>query len=1213
MSQTPARGPLELGFLFGNVDDRGHFENDYEDQSAGQCIKNLGSTRLGANREFRSIFQAQAEEAEKKGPVLADSCGSEQYDGSLDEYGSSSSLDEPDNNSASDTLLSEEAQIALKEQRRLFKKARRTRNENFQLEVSMTTEDAQDAQLPPYKIFPVKQTRLIYVPHRRQFGLLSSDVFPSVQLEQLSENEENGDELFNIYAEDISRAVALDEDNVAIRQGDLSKRVERTTPTQSIVISDEELEENDLPAAPLSKILEEVEGNGEDNEHFQLIEEGEMVELLPWELDICWGDSGDGEGNDSPWEVTEDDEITKEKKAPVNSSHDSSSTDEDDWEDGFSKNRIVDPAMPTSQESGLNKFNNKDRELTVKTIPNSPLQALNPLLQLPEMHISSNENLEDGTWLEHIMWDSWSEYRKKHFISSVAGRVSLQNGIACKTALAVPEIPLRQNHGKDLFNISNDEAYPTPKPKFIKNCRTSVLHRLRDSHAAVMCLTTKSVLSRKELSSFRRPLLNTDGQMQNVELQIICQKLPKDGNQNVPLRVPNNVEDLLCSTKDFYNISLFEYSLERQPCILPIPGMASRIVRYQRKSSLSETIQKTDPNIVLLSPLEPPPLHTGELKVDEAPLSVVESKVYSAPCVESAAPATDFLIIRRDKKAYLREISSVISVGVTEPKLEVMYPGSDRFKKYSRERAFLMILRDVSEHLKKVKSMKKSRKKGETENSPETLCIRRKHILAVVRKKTSTIENSLLEMLKDVFDYKAGKFFLRKGPSINIRSRKAEILRTVVTPEETAACEAMEAGIKYLEDRGIEFFTNPVTQGYSISSAAEKLGVEEDSGVAYSNVADYIKSLLLWSPWFRSRNFIQSYKQQSNDIEFASRLNDTITDIKKGGSTMKAKVLSLGPDELKNLLFKELGFKRSRIPVGAAERRDLLCEIVLGEEVSFSSENVDRGKVIQNIIENCRADGIERSAAFETSNASTTEGLFVSKSLKEQRKALREDLVIDPRTVAASTRRLHSQTSFDVADRYSGTRDTPRDDIRSEAAVDSIGRESRVEKASRKCPHSHVTADGVDQDREAGGVSRKLPHSQITAGGVDQDCEAGGVSRKRPHSQVIAGGVDQDRGAEDRSKKRRRSQAAVNGVDQDPRAEGESRKRRRSQIASENIEGDRKSKRPKSSPSKKKKRITKIKVKRKVKDKDGNIQVIIEEISDPEKIEAYREKAKRKK
>lgn len=135
--------------------------------------------------------------------------------------------------------------------------------------------------------------------------------------------------------------------------------------------------------------------------------------------------------------------------------------------------------------------------------------------------------------------------------------------------------------------------------------------------------------------------------------------------------------DLSCACKDAYRVFVFEYALERLPAVLPINGMASRIVTYARKKpnnasgdgnssvggGLTTGGQLSD--IVYLPRDEPPPLYSGDLPFQGTPVSVVESTLFAAPCKAYPPGMTDFLVVQKESHLYVREIDEIVSVSVT--------------------------------------------------------------------------------------------------------------------------------------------------------------------------------------------------------------------------------------------------------------------------------------------------------------------------------------------------------------------------------------------------------------------------------------------------------------------------------------------------------------------------------------------------------------------
>jgi len=57
-------------------------------------------------------------------------------------------------------------------------------------------------------------------------------------------------------------------------------------------------------------------------------------------------------------------------------------------------------------------------------------------------------------------------------------------------------------------------------------------------------------------------------------------------------------------------------------------------------------------------------------------LAIIENNIFHAPVFKHKLPATDFLLVRKDDKMYLRKIDYLYTVGQIEPKIEIFSPHS---------------------------------------------------------------------------------------------------------------------------------------------------------------------------------------------------------------------------------------------------------------------------------------------------------------------------------------------------------------------------------------------------------------------------------------------------------------------------------------------------------------------------------------------------------
>lgn len=550
----------------------------------------------------------------------------------------------------------------------------------------------------------------------------------------------------------------------------------------------------------------------------------------------------------------------------------------------------------------------------------------------------------------------------------------------------------------DPFNISNDPYYArTIGNSMLKVDRRAILRGLRNAPPAVKAQTSTPCPTDDYLGSFHRPRYRFQGRSSAFELQPFRRKRPKGGSSQIAGQIPKKQGELLASAKDAYRICLLEFALEDAPSLVAIPGMASKVVTYDRKATSAAAAQARkdatgtpDADTVFLAPEEMPPLHAGDLTANSKPLLVLESHLFSAPCTRREAAPTDFLVIRRKDKMFVREIDSVLSVGVTEPKVEVMAPNSDRFKKFSRDRVSLWLLREL---LKSQKEYQKSMKRP-TEDTVGS--IERDYLFSVFPRRRSFPETSLGKLLKDLTRYQGGRYNLIAEPPKGFAAMDAEWLRTV-SPEETCAFEAMETGWYHLFDVGVQKLTHPSQA--NIRAAAEKCGLR--AGPA---VGAFIWNQLLHAPWYRSQIMIAAQKQQRKELLQALASARIVNDLRDGGSIMERRIASLTSAEAANVLVNPYRVQTRKIPAELEARRKMVHEMTMRK--GKATEAVEYENVIAGVIEKQHNVNANRTAAGAGVTAAVIAAGVMILPLAVQREALEEGIVSNlPREVdRASTK-----------------------------------------------------------------------------------------------------------------------------------------------------------------------------------------------------------------
>lgn len=1108
------------GFLFGNIDRRGRLDEDYLDDDTKNNIEHVGAKIETKDKQLREIeslplkrdavsdedddydddpkkpdyydiedpddldeatrqdMQAISSRAK---PVIIDE--DENYDddddGDDDHTKSqqpvptapvSKSISVPSSQPALrakpherlPTPAPEDA--ALEQQRRLMKAAREAAKKPI-IDLAAVADEEEEDPLPFTKVFFKPPPPLRFVAAQKRYGFVREP--QTVQFApDAADRLQSAPALPEV--DPVNVVLVLDQKNAQQREG--KKQLAPHVP-----VFTEEYQEAALPL--------------EENGVIQPVSETHaLVQQMDWEGDIKWGETNEDDEDD--WATGEscekpdvrmadsdddDDEFEDPVQLNVDKDHNQTGADSDDdieWEDGGvtadNVNTVkgdalkgpdkMDIDVPATQVSNTKESSTQGSQENKKppstksdpekhtaqdnTHPDSTAKSgiLIPTQLILESIPPQNPDLRDGSWVRGIAWDSQSETepddsstnsgnqsitseRQKlsrlildlndenmmfeqlleDATEETRGEVSGKNVLNVKgqsrDLLHTTGTKLQQLLESDRFNISNDLYYASGSSTHQRIDRRSILRGLQNAPPAVKCQTTHHSATTASLLSFRRPKLSADNLPKKAVVQPFRRKRPKGGKAQIAGQIPKKLSELQCSVKDAYRVSLFEYALERQPSVLPIPGMASRIVTFARKNSAAEAAQASknaagtaEADTVFLAPDEPPPVNAGDIDSDGKHLSVIESHVYSAPCAKTTTPTTDFLLVRNDNEMFVREIDSVVSVGMTEPKIEVMAPNTERYKKYAKDRVSLWVMREAARQRKEfLKQQKKHQKEDHNfpREEPQPFIEKEQIFRAFPRRRTYP-ETSLIKLLREMSKNQNGKYVISEDFTKNTafrEAKEAELLRTL-TPQETAAYEAMESGWEHLLDIGVQTFTFPSGQG-NILAASEKTGHE-----AGQAVATFLKCHLLKSPWYQSQNLIAAQRAQRKDLLQVLSLARIVNDLKEGGTSMESRLMTLSAAELNSVLMNHYRLNQKKIPSNLEERRVLIRDMVQRKQKSNVQDLSDYSNVIRTVLKKHRDAGLAKGAAIAAVGTAMSRGTMLSLPLDVQRRAL-EDGEVD--------------------------------------------------------------------------------------------------------------------------------------------------------------------------------------------------------------------------
>mmetsp|Transcript_7271 Transcript_7271/g.32230 ORF Transcript_7271/g.32230 Transcript_7271/m.32230 type:complete len:1148 (+) Transcript_7271:1543-4986(+) len=491
----------------------------------------------------------------------------------------------------------------------------------------------------------------------------------------------------------------------------------------------------------------------------------------------------------------------------------------------------------------------------------------------------------------------------------------------------------------DPFNISNDKYYfygNTVRGRRVD--RQSVLRGLHHAPPCVKARTSDSVPSDEYLTNFHRPMFIPSRYNHAYPLNTMRRKRPKGGMMQIAGQVPKKRSDLSSAAKDAFRVYLFEYALERLPATIPLTGMASRIITYARRkkratadgpnpSEHSTGLNAPKTDIMYLAKDDAPPLYAGDLPPDGTPISIVESTLYAAPCQSASPASTDFLVVVKDNQYYVREIDEVVAIGATEPRFEVMAPNTDRFKKYAHDNVLLWILREFE----------RKKRKG-----IEPVGLKRPELAAAFTRRRTYPQTSLPKILKEVSIFEGGTYIMSE-PAKGFPAMEADKLRTI-TPEETCAFEAMEAGWEALIRLGITIFTHPTSQG-NILAVSEKTGLNMGRPVA-----EFIRQQLVQTPWYRSSQMIDAMKSYRTQLNSALTRARAANDLSEGGSAAESRLAQMSSEDCFNLLTSFYKVPQKKIPADLEGRRDLLRVQPMKRGKGSTPEEVDFPAIVQDVI-----------------------------------------------------------------------------------------------------------------------------------------------------------------------------------------------------------------------------------------------------------------------
>lgn len=301
---------------------------------------------------------------------------------------------------------------------------------------------------------------------------------------------------------------------------------------------------------------------------------------------------------------------------------------------------------------------------------------------------------------------------------------------------------------------------------------------------------------------------------------------------------------------------LFEYC-EPRPRVLSNFGMGNRLINYYRRKDTKDDEQLPKQELGeyrMLLPEDRSPFSLfGTVDVGET-VPTLHNEMYRAPVFKHSPRGADFLIVRNTtsvegSKWYLHKIDHLYVVGQTFPSVEVPGPHSRKVTNASKNRmkmlAFRMIRHSATDNCQLSDITKHIAESTDTQNRQKL-----KEFLQYDRDSGE----------KGMWRLKAGEVL----PDENAT-------RAMIKPEDVSLLDAMQLGIKELEDAGYDP-RNATIEDEQMLEGMDGGGEEEDGDDASSKVTKGAKKAAekqeetladKMAPWKTTKAFIDACAQKA--------------------------------------------------------------------------------------------------------------------------------------------------------------------------------------------------------------------------------------------------------------------------------------------------------------------------------------------------------------
>lgn len=372
------------------------------------------------------------------------------------------------------------------------------------------------------------------------------------------------------------------------------------------------------------------------------------------------------------------------------------------------------------------------------------------------------------------------------------------------------------------FNISNDEAYDALKENHQSKVRAVIGNVTLEHSMPALKLQWpyyRVKLYTREARSYHRPSMKFN-KVINVPIMFARSAIRKKKNMKGLSTKDIYRESKDLSLGDNSNAMLLEYS-EEHPTVLSNFGMANKIINYYRRKDDDDTSRpKLDvgETSVLLPEDRSPFAQFGFVDPGET-VPTLHNAMYRAPVFKQEPQKTDFLVIRSSTGVggaswYLRNIDHVYVVGQQLPSVEIPGPNSRKVTNAAKNRMKMIAFRKIR-------------------HNPNNT-VRIDEITSHIAE-SSDMQNR--QKLKEFIKYHKEDKVWRVKPGDIIPEEST--VRSWVKPEDVCTIDAMQVGLRHLEDAGF----GRVDPGEDEDEEEEKEGENLEQQLA---------------PWKTTKNFLDA-------------------------------------------------------------------------------------------------------------------------------------------------------------------------------------------------------------------------------------------------------------------------------------------------------------------------------------------------------------------